>query len=179
MTQLDQIQLLARYNQWMNDKVYEAASQLALEALHRDMGAFFGSVFGTLNHLAVGDTLWLKRFAMHPPGFKSLAPMLDMAAPSALDQPLFASLGDLRTYRAQLDLAIIGLAHELTPAQLGSVLNYTTTKGLKGQKQFQGVLIHLFNHQTHHRGQVTTLFSQLGVDVGATDLLLLLPDVEL
>ena len=65
MTNLSQFSLLANYNSWMNKKVYQAAGRLSAEQLMQDRGAFFGSIFGTLNHLAAGDTTWLKRFAAH------------------------------------------------------------------------------------------------------------------
>ena len=178
MSRIQHLSLLATYNQWMNDKLFAAAHQMAPDALHADRRAFFGSIFGTLNHIAVGDTLWLKRFAHHPAQFHSLAPLHGMAAPAALDEPLFANIEQLATRRALLDRVIVEFAQELKEAHLDSPFEYKSTKGVQGRKNFYGVLMHFFNHQTHHRGQATTLFTQLGVDVGATDLLLLLPNAD-
>ncbi|HET8869477.1 MAG TPA: DinB family protein [Aquabacterium sp.] len=168
---------LARYNQWMNRKLYDAASVISDEQLHADKGAFFGSVFGTLNHLAVADTLWLKRFALHPAGFSSLVQMADHPQPTALDQPLRSSFAELLTLRATLDDIIIAFTLELRDEHLASALEYKSTKGVPSRKLLGDVLMHFFNHQTHHRGQATTLFSQMGMDVGATDLLLLMPNL--
>ena len=95
-----------------------------------------------------------------------------------MDEPLFANIEPLATRRALLDRVIVGFAQELKEAHLDSPFEYKSTKGVQGRKNFYGVLMHFFNHQTHHRGQATTLFTQLGVDVGATDLLLLLPNAD-
>ncbi len=172
-TRID-IALLARYNHWMNEKLYGAAATLTPEALHLDRGAFFGSIFGTLNHIAVGDTLWLQRFGQHPAHFASLEAVRGLPTPTALDQPLSDTLEGLSSRRHLLDQAFIDLAAELHDEHLDGTLVFTTTKGVRCEKNAHGVLMHVFNHQTHHRGQVTTLLSQLGIDVGATNLLLLL-----
>ncbi|RZK99726.1 MAG: DUF664 domain-containing protein [Rubrivivax sp.] len=168
---------LAAYNRWMNGKLYAAAATLSPEALHGDMKAFFGSIHGTLNHLAVADTLWLKRLARHPGRFQSLAFLNDISAPTALDQTLFPDFSALAAHRARLDEALVDFCAEVSEAQLGEPFEYTSTKGVKSTKLLFGVLLHLFNHQAHHRGQATTLFHQLGVDVGPTDFILLLPEV--
>lgn len=168
---------LAAYNRWMNEKLYEAAGRIGPEALHRDMKAFFGSIHGTLNHLAVADTLWLKRLAAHPARFASLAFLNEVAAPPTLDHRLFDDFEALAAYRLRLDQALIGFCGEVTEAQLDGPFHYTSTKGIKGGKALFDVLLHLFNHQAHHRGQATTLFHQLGTDVGPTDFILLAPDV--
>jgi uncharacterized damage-inducible protein DinB len=169
---------LATYNQWMNNKLYAAAQQLEPQHLHADRQAFFGSVFGTLNHLVVADTLWLSRLARHTTPFASLAPLQGIAVPTSLGEQLFDTLAALQQRRQLLDAAFIGLANELTPSLLDSPFVYTSTKGVGGCKRLGDVLSHVFNHQAHHRGQATTLFSQLGVDVGPTDLILLMPDAS-
>jgi uncharacterized damage-inducible protein DinB len=97
--------------------------------------------------------------------------------PASLDQRLCADLPALDALRAKLDAAILAFSAEVTPAQLDARFTWTSMKGVASTKRLGDVLLHVFNHQTHHRGQATTLFSQLGVDVGPTDILLLLPDV--
>jgi len=167
---------LARYNQWMNEKLYGAAADLTEEALLRDRGAFFGSIFGTLNHIAIGDILWFKRIALSLPGLASLKCVEALPPPTFPNTPLRSTLAELAELRTMLDAAIIAFCAELAPAKLGEAFEWTSTKGVKSRKVLGDVLVHVFNHQTHHRGQATTLFSQMGIDVGATDLLLLLPD---
>ena len=104
---LEHYRALARYNRWMNDRLYELAGRMRDEQRRRPLGAFFGSLHGTLNHLLLTDRVWISRFG-------------------ACEAPVFNALS------------------------------------------------HLFNHQTHHRGQATTLFMQLGCDPGMTDLIALL-----
>lgn len=174
------IKLLADYNGGMNAKVYEAASKLTAEALERDRQAFFKSIQGTLNHIAVADTMWLKRFALHPAGSAALDPIRHIAMPTALDQALFTDFGVLGEYRKMLDATITAWVKLLTDDDFEQLFDYTTTKGVATRKRLSGVVLHFFNHQTHHRGQVTTLLSQAGCAVGDTDLLMLMPnEIEL
>lgn len=173
---LSHIRRLASYNRWMNAKVYDAAAKLPAQELARDRAAFFGSIMGTLNHLVVADTIWLKRFASHPAKHPALEPLRAAAMPSALDQILFADLSALRIHREQLDAAIIRWTTELSDADLAHVLHYSNMKGVPARKRFGALLTHFFNHQTHHRGQAGTLLFQAGQDVGVTDLLALIPD---
>jgi len=171
-----EIALFAKYNDWMNTKLCEAAATLSVEALQADRKAFFGSIIGTFNHLVVGDTFWLKRFARHPAGFASLAPIVDLPAPAALNDIVFADLDALTVRRKMLDRIILEWVEELTDAHLQAVFHYHNTRGIPGHKPLASVLMHFFNHQTHHRGQLSTLLFQAGVDPGVTDLLVLIPE---
>jgi len=177
MTSIPYFSDLASYNQWMNRKLYEAAAGLSGEELHRDRGAFFASIFGTLGHIVAGDTIWLKRISSHSTGFVSLKCLDGLPAPASLDQRLCETLSELTALRASLDEAFIAFCAEVQPAQLAERFEYTSKTGIKSRKLLGEVLLHVFNHQTHHRGQATTLFSQLGIDIGATDLILLVPDM--
>jgi uncharacterized damage-inducible protein DinB len=167
---------LASYNRWMNRKLYEAAARLPEEELHRNRGAFFGSIFGTLNHIAIGDILWFKRISGHLPGLAPLMCVDQLPQPMFPATPLCGSLAGLAELRTMLDEAIIAFCAAAGPELLNEALEWTSRNGVKSRKVLGDVLVHVFNHQTHHRGQASTLFSQLGVDIGATDLILLLPD---
>lgn len=168
--------LQATYNQWMNRKLYEACARLSPEALAADRGAFFGSLLGTLNHIAVADTIWLRRFTAHPARYATLAAVADLPQPTALSQVLHQDLPGLAAYRQQLDQLILDWIATVQAPDLDKVLEYRSMKGLPGRKRFGDVLLHFFNHQTHHRGQATTLLTQAGEDVGVTDLLVLVAD---
>lgn len=170
------LRLLATYNAWMNARVYDAAAKLSVQDLAADRGAFFGSILGTLNHLVVADTIWLQRFASHPAQHPALEPLRKAAKPVALNQILFAELPALRARRDRLDATITEWIAALTDTDLQHVLHYANTKGVPAKKHFGTLLIHFFNHQTHHRGQTTTLLFQAGQGVGITDLLALIPD---
>jgi uncharacterized damage-inducible protein DinB len=168
--------LLASYNTWMNTKVYEAAAQLPSEALNADRGAFFGSIMGTLNHLVAGDTIWLKRFAALFENDRLLDPVRALAAPTGLSAMFSTELAPLSAHRAMLDAVIEAWVARLSGGDLEASLAYRNTRGELNDRPLGSVLVHFFNHQTHHRGQVSTLLSQAGVDIGVTDLLMLIPN---
>lgn len=176
MNSLEQLRLLAHYNQWMNKKVVDTAGKLTLSQLAADKGAFFGSLLGTLNHLVVADTIWLKRFATHPADFGALASFKGIEAPKTLADILYRDLESLTTRRQEIDNMIIQWCEEMRDEHLDHRLNYHNMKGEPFRRRFGSLVFHLFNHQTHHRGQATTLLSQAGLDVGVTDLLTLIPN---
>ena len=167
--------LMAAYNRWMNERLYEAAATLDAESLAADKGAFFCSILGTLNHIAVADTIWLHRFARHEASFSSLTALSKFPPPSSLTQSLAPDLAGLRGYRRALDEVVERWVAELTPEHLSADISYTNMAGVESSRNFGALLQHVFNHQTHHRGQVSTLLFQSGVDVGVTDLLAVIP----
>jgi len=158
----DEARLLAEYNAWMNGKLYAACAGLSDDERKRDRGAFFHSIHGTLNHVLLADSVWMGRFDGTPFKFKSL------------DQELYASFDELQKQRVEMDKRIERWARGLTDAALGAKIEFTSqiTKRTHAPTLWR-VVLHFFNHQTHHRGQLTTLLSQAGVDYGVTDLFLL------
>jgi uncharacterized damage-inducible protein DinB len=168
--------VMAEYNRWMNERLYEATSKLPEAQVFEDRGAFFGSLFETLNHLAVADLMWLHRFAQHAGLGDVKDLMVDLPNPTSLRQRVAQSLPELRELRSRLDQIVIKLASLATESCLEETLRYSNSSGQKQAKKFGLVLLHLFNHQTHHRGQATTLLFQAGVDVGVTDLNAIIPN---
>ena len=167
---------MAAYNDWMNARLYEAAGKLSAQELAVERKAFFGSIRGTLNHIVVGDTAWLNRFATHPAGYPALDPVRALPAPAALDQILFVDFGALRAHRTMLDEVTKRWAAEVQDEHLDHILQYRNFKGIASRKRFFSLVMHFFSHQTHHRGQATALLYQAGHDVGVTDLLALIPN---
>jgi uncharacterized damage-inducible protein DinB len=154
----NQFQLMARYNQWMNRKLYAVCAGIADEKRRQDLGAFFKSIHGTLNHLLYGDRSWMGRFVGQP--FKV----------TVIGQDLYADFADLRRERELTDETIVAWSQTLDPQWLNSDFEYTSNVDGKTRVLPTWVLVmHMFNHQTHHRGQVTTLMKQLGHDPGETD----------
>lgn len=158
----------ARYNAWMNGKLYGLVETLGDDERKRDRGAFFKSIHGTLNHLLVADRVWLARFKGVPAASGFMAPGI-----RALDQELFADFERLRSERQLTDDELSIWVSELTAERLASPLSYLRA-GLKVDVPLWWAVAHVFNHQTHHRGQVTTLLSQQGYDPGVTDLFAML-----
>ena len=174
MSEKQQFERMADYNAWMNAKVYAAASRMRPSDLHAEKGAFFGSVFATLNHILVADTIWLKRFAGHPTGFSSLTTMTSHPTPASLGGLLHADFEALGDARKAMDRLIRDFCNEARDADYRVSLAYSNMAGQAFVEDFAALVQHFFNHQTHHRGQVTTLLSQAGIDVGATDLVVML-----
>ena len=160
MITADYARTMARYNRWMNGKLYDCAARLDDAARKQDSGAFFKSIHGTLNHLLVGDRVWIGRFT---------GPVF---IPTSLAQELYADFDELRRERERTDAAIEAYAATLDGERLASTLHYTSISNPAARTiPLALALTHFFNHQTHHRGQVTTLLMQRGIDPGVTDLM--------
>lgn len=173
----DHFRLMARYNQRMNQQALAACRQLPAARLSEDLGAFFHSILGTLNHLLVADLIWLARFSTHQERYDCLQRIGRYPQPQSLDAILFDSLPAFADVRQELDaLIIFWLDNEVEAADYRRLLCYANTRGIKSTRNFGELVSHMFNHQTHHRGQLTTLLSQQGVDIGITDFLVDIPD---
>ncbi|QND52540.1 damage-inducible protein DinB [Phyllobacterium sp. 628] len=152
--------MLAAYNRWANERLYEAALALDDEAYRRDMGAFFKSMHGTLNHLLVADRIWLHRFTG------------EGDAPRALDTILFENCNELHTARMKEDARLIKWVNHLDSNDIAGRFTYTTISDMRTISQrIAPALAHMFNHQTHHRGQAHTILTALGVSAPSLDLM--------
>jgi uncharacterized damage-inducible protein DinB len=176
MSLLFSLQLMSQYNQWMNQKIYQVAQQLGNDKIQQDQGAFFGSLFDTLNHIYVADIIWLRRFAQYSKKYQSLNQLPELSNYTTLNQTVVNDLENLNKFRQKLDNIIINWCQEINPKDLEDNLSYIDTQGNSYQKNFGQLIHHFFNHQTHHRGQASTLISQQGLDVGVTDLLRIIPE---
>jgi len=168
---------MADYNRLMNERIVNAASELSTEALHEDMGAFFKSVLLTLNHIMIGDILWLKRFAADKKPRRTLQALAHIDKPARLDELLYDNLEGFSRQRSFLDKLIMDFCHELHESELDEPLEYINYMGVAHRKRLGDLILHVFLHQVHHRGQVTTLLSQKNIDFGETDLPEIIPDI--
>jgi uncharacterized damage-inducible protein DinB len=176
MSLLSNLQLMSQYNQWMNQKIYQIAQQLGNDKIQQDQGAFFSSLFGTLNHIYVADIIWLRRFAQHSKKYQSINQLQELSSYTELNQTVANDLESLNEFRQELDNIIINWCQEIDPEDLEKNLLYIDTQGNSYQKNFGQLIHHFFNHQTHHRGQASTLINQQGLDMGVTDLLKIIPE---
>jgi uncharacterized damage-inducible protein DinB len=151
--------MMAAYNAWCNERIYEAAARLSDEDYRADRGAFFKSVHGTLNHLLATDRIWLKRFTG------------EGDAPNRLDAILFDRFSDLRQARRSEDERIIGYVESLSESDMTGRIRYRSiTNPTEVEQPLAPVLMHFFNHQTHHRGQVHCLLTGFGLAGPVLDL---------
>ncbi len=152
-------QLLARYAHWMNERLHRALGELPEEARRRERGAFFGSIHDTCNHLLWGDRVWLARFTGDAP------------PPGDFGRGMFDDFVTLAAERDITDRRMLRWAGDVTPAWLEGTLRYrSVVDGRERALPAAVAAIHLFSHGIHHRGQLTTLMTQAGVDPGVTDL---------
>ena len=156
---LRHFQMLAAYNSWANSQVYDACAALTDAEYREDRGAFFGSIHRTLNHILVADRIWMRRLTG------------DGTAPTDLGAVLFEDFSDLRTARDAEDVRITNYLGSLTDNALSTTVTYTpVTVPTEVTEPVAPVLAHLFNHQTHHRGQAHALLTRAGQKTGDTDL---------
>lgn len=150
--------LMAEYGVWMNGKIYSAAAALPDEERKRDRGAFFGSIHRTLEHLVWGDQIWLARFDGK------------VRQTATIGAELFTDFDAMRSAREALDGELLAWAKSVDAAWLAEPMTMTSrVYGFSITHPRWVFVTQMMNHGTHHRGQVTTLLSQLGVDIGPTD----------
>jgi len=175
MDLVQQYGALARYNRWMNERLYGLCAALPDEERKRDRGAFFRSIHGTLNHLLLTDRAWLGRFTRDRAVSESVdAEGRVIVLTGRHDQELYADFERLRRERERTDAAIEAWVATLDVEKVAGSFSYRTMRGERQEHPLWCAVTHFFNHQTHHRGQLTTLLSQAGVDPGVTDLIALM-----
>lgn len=152
-------QLMAEYNRWMNRNLYAVCAEIPDEKRKADLGAYFRSIHGTLNHLLWGDSLWLWRFTGRHGTFGKIG------------EDMHTEFEKLRAERERLDAFLLDWAARLETAWLAAPFEFTSTLDGKTRRAPAWVFVmQMFNHQTHHRGQATTLIKQLGYEPGVTDI---------
>jgi uncharacterized damage-inducible protein DinB len=152
-------QTMARYGAWMNAKLFALCAGLPDEVRKQDRGAFFRSIHGTLNHILSGDLAWLSRFTGDP------------EVPPPLGVELFADFDPLVSERQRCDARLQTWSAQVEHGWLEAPMAFTSqTDGIRRTLPTWVLVVHMFNHGTHHRGQLTTLLRQLGLDPGETDL---------
>ena len=163
--------ILGRYNRWMNEKLLVSASALSKVELNRNCGAFFSSVIGTFNHIYVADLIWLRRFVQQCDSPALLQALDQLPVPLTLNETFFDDILEFGLARKHLDALIMNWVQQLAECDLDQYLSYENTAGVPQSDSFGAAVLHFFNHQTHHRGQFSTLMHQAGADVGVTDLI--------
>jgi uncharacterized damage-inducible protein DinB len=159
MSLRDHSRQLATYNGWANARLYEAALALDEEAYRRPVGVFFSSLHGTLNHLLLTDRLWLKRLTG------------EGDHPDRLDAILYDDRLELATARALEDQRLVRVVDGYDEQAFARPVAYRTTRGAAHEQPLHDILAHLFNHQTHHRGQAHDQLSQTPLPPPPLDLI--------
>lgn len=143
--------MMANYNEWANARLFRMAGALGDGLYRKNTGAYFGSLHGTLNHLLVSDRIWMHRLT----GTGS--------HPEKLDAILFEDLPALHAARVEEDRRIITFVQSLDEPAFEEMWDYRTLNGTPYRQRRREILAHLFNHETHHRGQAHAILTGLGV----------------
>jgi uncharacterized damage-inducible protein DinB len=147
---IERYRMFAGYNAWCNERLYDAAASVSDADYRADRGAFFKSLHGTLNHLLLGDRIWMNRFTG------------EFELPKTLDEILYDDFAALRADRRKMDRSIKRYIDGLSEADLGKTIRYRTfSKPTDIEQVLAPALDHFFNHQTHHRGQAHALLSSI------------------
>jgi uncharacterized damage-inducible protein DinB len=157
-------QLLSKYNAQTNAEMMGILGKLTAEQIAADVRSFFGSVLGLLNHILVVDVMWLKRFCKQFPELDTIKPKLPEFQMKGLKEIIWPSLAVLKPIRSGVDEAIQQAFELLTEKQYDSVMEYKSWDGKDMRKTAWLVFLHFFNHQTHHRGQISLILDQLAID---------------
>jgi uncharacterized damage-inducible protein DinB len=162
----------AAYNRWMNQRLYAAARQLCDEQRRADHGAYFKSIHGTLNHLVLSDRLWLTHWAAQ--GHVAALPAeLQLPDVDDLGQELYPDFDSMHAAREALDACLVTACASWTAESLERESVEAWPDGVVIRRPLWQDVQHVFNHQAHHRGQLTTLLMQSGIDPGVTDIVTL------
>ncbi len=155
--------MMARYNVWATKRLLQSVDELEEVSYRKDCGLFFKSIHGTLNHLLVGEhMLWYPRFAL------GISPKL------GLGDEVEADRANLKQKLLQAVERWQPLIETFSKEHYGGQLNYTSSKGVALSLPFAATLAHVFNHGTHHRGQITATLTAMGHTCPEIDLVYML-----
>lgn len=156
----DIIKLFARYNSRANNEMNAYISQLAQADWEKEFGGYYKSIRSLCSHIYVGDFAWLKRFGLLRPFDYLSNPVFNNTY--RWDNVLFADINEYIIKRKELDSIIDSFVNELREEDLDKTIHYKNWKNQDQSRNFGGVLIHVFNHQTHHRGMISLYLELLG-----------------
>ena len=168
---LHDLQIMARYNAWANGRLYDAVETLSADDYRLDRGAFFGSIHATLNHILVGDRVWTARIIGEYSSIKSL------------DEILHEDFQNLRQARSAMDDHIRLMVDRMSVGLDGGFQREVRYRAISGGPKHAApahhIFLTLFNHQTHHRGQIHCMLTQLGMDnPPALDVIMMLREIS-
>ncbi len=156
---------LAHYNRMANGKLLDVLETLSREQLTRTAGSYFGSVLGLLNHILKSDIGWLQRLHAEAPGVKTLhSPLLELPRALAFDENLFDELEPLKNRRFDIDEIFESFVAEVDDDYLTRNATFVNRQGKEQVLRPGDVLLHLFNHQTHHRGAISQILDSMSVE---------------
>lgn len=168
--------MLARYNQRMNQQLLAVCEKLCPDQLQQQTHSFFPNVMAYWNHIMFGDLIMLQRLIANDLVSLDKNSLEGLPVAKSVNDTFVSTINELRILRAQVDNVYLQITQSITDATCAKVVKYTTTEWENIERNVGEFFQHIFNHQTHHRGQLTCILSQFGLDFGCTDLPVIVPE---
>ena len=172
-------QMMAEYNKCINNQLINCCQLLSNDDLSKDTLSFFPNIISYWNHILFGDLILLGRLAKNEISSLTSNDFNELPTPKSPRDIYHENFTNIVVLRNQVDVLISQYCRDLTDEECDQTITYQTTENQTITKKVADVTQHIFNHQTHHRGQLTCILSQLGVDYGCMDLPVIVPDGSL
>ncbi|MGF1684256.1 DinB family protein [Photobacterium minamisatsumaniensis] len=168
--------MLALYNQRMNQQLLAVCAQLSPEQIQQETHSFFPNIMAYWNHILFGDLIMLQRLIANEVVDIESLELDQLPVAKSVNDSFVSTVEELRELRARVDSIYISITHAITADICCQLVRYTTTEGHVIERNVGEFCQHIFNHQTHHRGQLTCILSQFGLNFGCTDLPVIVPE---
>ncbi|KEQ17536.1 DinB family protein [Endozoicomonas numazuensis] len=172
----ENFRMLALYNQRMNRQLISVCEELSHEQLHQETHSFFPSIMAYWNHILFGDLIMLQRLVANGLVDVELAILIKLPKATSVNDTFVTTMDELRTVRTIVDSIYLQVTESLSSDDYSKIVSYRTTEGQEIRRSMGAFCQHIFNHQTHHRGQLTCVLSQMGLNFGCTDLPVIVPE---
>ncbi len=167
---------LALYNQRMNKQLLKVCKELSYDQLHQETHSFFPTVAAHWNHILFGDLIMLQRLVANNFVVIEHSVLEKLPTAKSVNDTFSSTISEIQIIRNVVDSLYLKITETFTSADFIKIVKYTTTEGYVIERTVGEFLQHIFNHQTHHRGQLTCILSQFGLDYGCTDLPVIVPE---
>ncbi|HUX49647.1 MAG TPA: DinB family protein [Spirochaetia bacterium] len=156
---------LVHYNSAVNKKLFDLLESVPESILQKSVGSYYNSIVGLLNHVLRSDLAWLGRFREPFPDRKMLqSTVVELPTGMAAGSHIHEDLPSLRARRFELDLVFVQFVESLSPAELAREFTYRNARGVTLTNVIEDILLHLFNHQTHHRGAISQILDSENIE---------------
>jgi len=159
--------LLANYNRVTNELMNTIIKEITEEEWNREFNGFFKSIHELCSHIYIGDFNWLKRFK-NLRAFNALNKSI-FEKEYKFTETIFENIAESVVMRKELDDIIIEYINELEKDDLEKILQFKDSKGSNIERKMEPLILHMFNHQTHHRGMISLYLELLGKENSFSD----------
>jgi uncharacterized damage-inducible protein DinB len=157
----DTVLLFAKYNKYANGEMNTFIEQLSEEQWENEFSGYYKSIKSLCTHVYIADFNWLKRFSLIKPFTYLGNPLFENTYPWNAD--IFSGISDYMLKRKAFDTFIESFAEEITDEDLTKFIQFKISNGKAYNKNTGNLILHMFNHETHHRGMISQYLDMLGI----------------